>query len=221
MKRRILKIGCFLICFALLGLFGWGCRFVVAANVPTTPRITRFLLLGCDQSTRLTDSILLVTVNETAKSTTILQIPRDTYAEYTQKDYKKLNGAMSSLGERGIKQFISDALGVPIDFFVVLKLQFFDDLVNAIGGVDVDIPQDMHYSDPSQNLEIHLSKGRAHLNGREAEQFVRYRSGYVNADLGRLDAQKIFLKAFAKQCQTLSIPALLRITFIALTAHIF
>ena len=78
-------------------------------------RITRFLILGCDQSTRLTDSILIVSINESTKQAKILQIPRDTYAEYTEKDYKKLNGAMNTLGERGVKTFLSEALGVPID----------------------------------------------------------------------------------------------------------
>ena len=180
-------------------------------------RITRFLLLGCDRSTKLTDSILLVTVNETEKTASILQIPRDTYAEYTNRDYKKLNGGMQALGESGIKQFLSHALGVPIHYFFVLKLDFFRKLVDAIGGVEVEIPQDMNYSDPAQGLEIRLSKGRARLGGEEAEQFVRYRSGYVNADLGRLDAQKLFLRAFAKQCKSLTPTAILRILGLALT----
>ncbi len=180
-------------------------------------RMTRFLLLGCDRSTKLTDSILLVTVNETQKDVSILQIPRDTYAEYTDRDYKKLNGAMQVLGERGIKQFMSQSLGVPIHFFVVLKLDFFRSLVDAIGGVELEIPQDMYYSDPAQGLEIKLPKGRMRLGGDEAEQFVRYRSGYVNADLGRLDAQKLFLRAFAKQCKSLSPVSILRILALALT----
>lgn len=180
-------------------------------------RVTRFLLLGCDRSSRLTDTILLVTLNETARKASILQIPRDTYAAYTQKDYKKLNGAMNALGVSGVKAFLSDALGVPIDYFFVLKLDVFAALVDAIGGVEVDVPQDMTYSDPAQGLDISLTKGRQHLDGKQAEQFVRYRSGYVNADLGRLDAQKLFLRAFAKQCRSLSVSQLLRVLLLALT----
>ena len=192
-----------------------------AYSVPTVAkgedRVTRFLLLGCDRSTKLTDSILLVSVNETQKCVSILQIPRDTYAEYTDRDYKKLNGGMQALGERGIKTFLSEALGVPIQYFLVLKLDFFRKLVDAIGGVEVEIPQDMIYSDPEQDLEIMLPKGKMRLGGAEAEQFVRYRSGYVNADLGRLDAQKVFLRAFAKQCKSLSPGVILRILGLALT----
>ncbi len=180
-------------------------------------RVTRFLLMGCDRSTKLTDSILLVTVNESTKSTTILQIPRDTYAEYTKKDYKKLNGAMSARGADGFKAFLSEALGVKIHYFVVLKLDFFRALVDDIGGVEVEILQDMVYSDPEQELEINLKKGKMRLDGAQAEQFVRYRSGYVNADLGRLDAQKVFLRAFAKQCKNLSWRSILRVLGHALT----
>ncbi len=174
-------------------------------------RVTRFLLLGCDRASGLTDSIILASVNETRHAVTLLQIPRDTYAEYTDRDYKKLNGAMQALGADGVKDFLSEAIGLPIHYFVVLRLDCFCALVDAVGGVDVDIPQDMHYSDPVQDLTISLSQGPAHLNGREAEQFVRYRSGYANADLGRLDAQKLFLRAFAKQCKTLTPAQMLRI----------
>ena len=212
---RVFSVLLMSICFLLL-LLPIGASEVAVANTEGD-RITRFLILGCDQSTHLTDSILIVSVNESTKQAKILQIPRDTYAEYTEKDYKKLNGAMHTLGERGVKNFLSEALGVPINYFVVLKLQMFESLVDAIGGVDVEIPREMEYSDPAQNLHIHLPAGKAHLNGAEAEQFVRYRSGYVNADLGRLDAQKLFLSAFAKQCKALSFPQLLRVTALALT----
>ena len=184
--------------------------------VAAEDRITRFLILGCDRSTRLTDSILLVSLNETEREARILQIPRDTYAEYTEGSYKKLNGAMNALDAAGTKAFLSEALGVSIDYFLVLNLDFFRELVDAIGGVEVTVPKDMEYSDPSQDLHISLKAGRVRLDGARAEQFVRYRSGYVDADLGRLDAQKVFLRAFAKQCRTLTPVQLLRVTGIVL-----
>jgi len=185
-------------------------------DAPAEDRMTRFLILGCDRSTRLTDSILLVSLNETARTARVLQIPRDTYAEYTTGSYKKLNGAMSALGESGIKQLLSEALGVNIDYFLVLKLEFFRELVDAIGGVELTVPEDMEYSDPAQDLHISLKAGKVRLDGEKAEQFVRYRSGYVNADLGRLDAQKLFLRAFAKQCRTLQPMQILRVTGLVL-----
>ena len=201
------------ICGLLLGLFLFATAMFVKAEEPikTEPagvfqkeRITRILLLGCDRASGLADSILLVSINEQEKSTSILQIPRDTYAEYTEKDYKKLNGALSTLGESGTKEFFSSALGVQIHHFAVVKLDLFCKMVDAIGGVDVDVPQKMEYHDPAQNLHISLDEGRQHLDGKTAEHFVRYRAGYVNADLGRLDAQKLFLRAFAERCHELS-----------------
>ena len=223
--KRLIQLLLPLFCAACLCLlfltpaFGEAQADGAVTDVNTTPkdRVTRFLLLGCDRASGLTDSILLVTVNETEKKASVLQIPRDTYAEYTERDYKKLNGGMSALGESGIKGFLSEALGVPIDYFAVIKLDCFDDIVDAVGGVDVEILQDMHYTDPVQDLEIALHAGKAHLDGKQAEQFVRYRSGYANADLGRLDAQKLFLRAFAQKCKSLSASQFFRVVCASLT----
>jgi anionic cell wall polymer biosynthesis LytR-Cps2A-Psr (LCP) family protein len=68
-----------------------------------------------------------------------------------------------------------------------------------------------------QDLEIALHAGKAHLDGKQAEQFVRYRSGYANADLGRLDAQKLFLRAFAQKCKSLSASQFFRVVCASLT----
>lgn len=217
MKHTRFAFPVFLLLFSVIALLF--SHLAVSAEedtAETEERVTRFLILGCDRSTRLTDSILLVSLNETAKEARILQIPRDTYAEYTEGSYKKLNGAMHALGECEMKQFLSDAIGVRIDYFLVLKLDFFRELVDAIGGVEVTVPKDMEYTDPAQNLHISLKAGKTRLDGERAEQFVRYRSGYVNADLGRLDAQKLFLRAFAKQCRTLSPMQILHVTGLVL-----
>ena len=186
-------------------------------NLSPKESVTRILLLGCDRASGLADSILLVSIHEEEKSASILQIPRDTYAEYTTKDYKKINGALSTLGESGTKEFFSSVLGVPIHYFAIVKLDLFCKIVDAIGGVDVDVPQKMEYHDPAQDLHISLDAGMQHLDGKSAEHFVRYRSGYVNADLGRLDAQKIFLRAFAEKCRTLTAQDYFRLSGASLT----
>lgn len=182
------------------------------------PRVIRVLVMGCDASDRLTDSIFLVSLQKESGSMGVVQIPRDTYANYTERDYKKLNGAWSALGASAIRSFYSQNLGVPIDHFLVLNLSNLRHLVDAVGGVDIEIPQDMDYSDPAQDLEIHFQKGVAHLDGKAAEEFVRYRSGYVNADLGRLDAQKLFMRAFAMRLQNLSTGQIWRVMAASLTA---
>lgn len=220
-QKRILLSAALSVCL-LLALLALQIPLYTASSVAEEPtvqteanaqrRITRFLVMGCDKSKKLTDSIFVVTLDEDRREASILQIPRDTYAEYTTRDYKKLNGAKSALGEKGVKDFLSRALGVPIQYFFVLDLDILRNVVDSIGGVDVEIPQQMIYSDPIQGLEINLQEGYAHLDGSMAEQFVRYRAGYPNADLGRLDAQKSFLRAFAKKCRGLTLSQLLPLT---------
>ena len=181
----------------------------LSASTPLSRRtngdgVTRLLILGRDRAAGLTDSILIATLNETDGSLRILQIPRDTYAEYTQRDYKKLNGAYASLGLTGTKQFLSEALGVPLDYALSLDLDCVAEVVDAVGGVEVEVTQTMQYRDPYQDLVIDLEPGVHRLDGATAEHFLRFRSGYVNADLGRMDAQKRFIGAFAKQCAGLN-----------------
>lgn len=186
--------------------------------VTSADRVVRFLVLGRDRNAGLTDSIMIVTVNETARQVSVLQIPRDTYARYTDHDYKKLNGALNALGERGVCELLSEALGVRLHHFVVLELSALRRIVDAVGGIDVLIPQDMSYTDEAQGLTVRLQKGQRHLSGAEAEQLVRYRAGYANADLGRLDAQKLFLRAFAKACKVMDLAAIVRVTGIAVAS---
>ena len=101
-------------------------------------KITRFLVMGRDRAAGLTDSIFVVTLNETQKEASILQIPRDTYAEYTDRDYKKLNGALGALGPEKTTALMTEALGVTLDYFVVIDLDGVRKVVDAIdagGGV--------------------------------------------------------------------------------------
>ncbi len=172
--------------------------------------VRRFLIFGCDKAAALTDSVFLVARNGKTGEIRVLQIPRDTYAAYTEGSYRKINGALRALGNEACKAFFSRALGVRIDWFAAMDLECVSVLVDAVGGVDLDVPMDMDYSDPAQGLEIHIPKGRQHLDGAGAESFIRFRSGYANADLGRMDAQKAFLRAFAEKCANLNAAAFFR-----------
>lgn len=180
------------------------------APVGRSDGVTRILVLGCDRAASLTDSILLISLEAPSGNVRILQLPRDTYAVYTDRAYKKLNGAYAALGLDGMKQFLSQSLGVAIDYAAALDLDCVSTLVDAVGGVDLEITQPMQYDDPSQNLHIDLQPGMQHLDGRQAEHFLRYRSGYANADLGRMDAQKRFLQAYVQKCQTMGTGGLVR-----------
>ena len=80
-----------------------------------------------------------------------------------------------------------------------IDLEVFVEVIDMLGGVDVNVPCDMEYTDPYQNLTVRLSKGRQTLDGKSAMQFVRYRAGYIRGDISRMDAQKIFLASVVKK----------------------
>ena len=105
-----------------------------AAQTSVTDKVLRILVLGCDRASGLCDTMFIVSVRKSDGRACILQIPRDTYANYTQKSYKKLNGALFSMGAKGVKDFLAESFGVPIDFFAVLDLDAFTEAVDAVGG---------------------------------------------------------------------------------------
>ncbi len=167
-----------------------------------------FLVVGKDTASGLGDVMMLVSYDAGEECVNVLQLPRDTYAEYAKTSYRKLNGALAMLGgERALCDFLSQALCVPIDRYVTLELDALEELVDGLGGVEVDVPFDMDYEDPAQDLSIHIKKGKNLLDGKAAREFVRYRSGYLRGDIGRIDAQKIFLASLARKVKNELTPA--------------
>ena len=182
------------------------------------PETLNVLVLGKDDSSSLADVVMLVNLNVTEKSLSILQIPRDTYIDLGDGNYKKINGASKLLGGDGeLCRKLSESLGINIGGYVSFDSELVRKMVDAIGGVEVFVPADMDYDDPYQELSIHLKKGKQKLDGKEAVGFVRYRQGYLRADIGRIDAQKIFLSAFAKTAlEGLSVKDILPLSKLAL-----
>ncbi len=158
------------------------------------------LLLGEDESGKLDDVIMIVSCDTKSKKINVLQIPRDTYAEYTLSSYRKINAASDVLdGSENLSVFLTETLGIPIDGCISIDIDIIAETVDVLGGVEIDVPMDMMYKDPYQDLTIEIKKGKQILSGDKAEQFVRYREGYIRGDLGRLDAQKLFMTAFLKK----------------------
>ncbi len=177
--------------------------------------VYNFLAVGVDYLAGLSDVMMIVqfdTVNDTVY---VAQVPRDTYY-YNGSYASKLNSFYASAHARAVREgsedpdkealetlrsFFESAFGIPIDYYLCVDTAGFRDVIDAIGGVDMEVPRDMYYSDPAQGLYINLKAGMQHLDGEQAEQFVRYRKGYAEGDIGRLDAQKLFLAAVARQLQ--------------------
>ena len=157
------------------------------------------LVMGKDAAAGLTDVMMLASMDTKTGELHLLQIPRDTYADYTSRSYKKINGAYAALGGEELGAFLEEHMGVTVDRYVCVDLSVLGEVVDMVGGVRMNVPADMDYDDPAQGLHIHLKAGEQILDGEAAQMFVRYRSGYALADVGRMDAQKLFLSALAKQ----------------------
>ena len=166
------------------------------------------LVSGTDDSNGGSDTNILVAVDAENDYIYGVSIPRDTKAIINGKA-QKINAAYNIGGMELMAEVISDQLGIPVDYTVLVDLQGFEALVNAIGGVDFNVPVDMDYDDPIQGLSIHLKKGMQHLNGADALKVVRFRhnndgTGYGSEDIGRMQTQQNFLKTVAKQTLTVS-----------------
>ena len=160
------------------------------------------LVTGEDKVSGLCDVIMLVSVDTRNERICVMQIPRDTYAEYTEGSYKKLNGAANALGGvEGLRAFLSQSLGVTIDGYLALDLASFRRIIDTVGGVEIELEQAIRYTDAEQGLFIDLPSGRQVLDGKKAEMLVRYRKGYADGDIGRLGAQKKFLASLFASLQ--------------------
>lgn len=158
------------------------------------------LLGGTDRAGGLCDVLMLLTLSADRECAYVIQLPRDTYALYAEGRYRKLNGGHKFLGSMdALRQYLSESLGVEIQRSICLSPDALCEVVDTLGGVEINVPQDMDYVDPSAGLSIHLKKGKQRLNGKDAEKFLRYRSGYLRGDLGRMDAQKLFMAAMLKR----------------------
>lgn len=170
--------------------------------------IYNILLVGHDRAATLADVTMLINVNENAGTITVMQIPRDTYVD--EFPTNKINAAYSTYFSMALTddakdpyltavqsyaELLEQNLCINIHHTAVLNLDGLINIVDILGGVELYVPQRMYYSDPEQGLYIDLQEGWQTLDGKNAENFVRFRSGYVQQDLGRINAQKIFLTA--------------------------
>ena len=159
------------------------------------------LFLGVNGN--LTDFIMLGQYNPNTREIALLSIPRDTNIGNNSVD-GKINSAYSSRGLDKLEEQVTKITGIEIDYYVIFKTKILRQLVDKIGGVTVDVPINMNYDDPYQNLYIHLKKGTQKLTGSQAEQFCRFRknndgTGYPGGDVERTKAQQKFIKAFISE----------------------
>lgn len=165
---------------------------------------------------QLTDTIMLGTYNLEENKIDVVSIPRDTYYDsgYSGATMKKINAVYPMEGIRGTVKAVEDLLGIEgnINYYVELDYEGVESIVDSVGGVEMDVPINMTYSDPyaSPPLNINIRKGKQVLDGEKSIQFLRYRSGYADGDLGRVNAQQEFVKGFMDSAVSIRLPNLIR-----------
>ncbi|MBQ3378532.1 MAG: LCP family protein [Clostridia bacterium] len=168
------------------------------ASANRKPGVYNILVYGRDKVAMNSDTIMVVNLDATSGKINILHVPRDTVYLDDNNRQHKINYVYATKGREGLIAELQQLLGIHIDKYVSITTDAFREVVDTIGGVEVDVQQDMQYEDPYQDLVIDIKAGRQVLNGEKAEGFVRFRSGYADADLGRIKAQKQFIAAFIK-----------------------
>ena len=156
-----------------------------------------------------TDTMLLASYDVTNQKATVMSIPRDTMVNIPY-DIKRINAVYNygGKGEKGIQYLykeISQLVGFEPDYQVIIEWEAVGEIVDAMGGVWFDVPRNMNYDDPYQDLSIHIEKGYQLLDGEGAMGVLRYRHdndlryGYPDGDLGRIKTQQAFLQAMVEQ----------------------
>ena len=196
-----------------------GAELPEVAKSGQRPGVYTFLLVGQDTGGGgNTDTIILFTFDTNEKTIHGMSLPRDTMINSSHSgaghrlnavyNYNKGSDPDTQL-EKGItalKREVGKLTGIIPDFYVVVQWEAVGELVDAIGGVDFDVPFDMDYDDPAQDLHIHLKAGQQTLSGEDAMGLIRWRHNndysvqYPNGDLGRVQTQQAFLKAVAAEC---------------------
>lgn len=161
-----------------------------------------------------TDTIMVASYDRKNKVGDIISIPRDTLYEregYTSGGLK-INAVYQSEDIDGLIDAVESLLSIPIHKYVTVDYEAVVAGVNALGGVEIDIPFPMKYSDPYDDppLYINIPAGRQLLLGEDALKFLRYRKGYSEGDIGRIKAQQEFVKETVKKLLSFKLPTFIK-----------
>ena len=170
------------------------------------------LVLGVseDISAKLTDTIMLCGYNPSTQKAFMLSIPRDTFvgkSEASANGYDKINAQFQKSAEKTVET-VELLTGVKIDHYVIVRNISITSIFECIGSIEFDVPINMNYDDPTQDLHIHLKKGMQTLEPEQIEQLLRFRhnndgssypSSWGDNDYGRMRTQREFIKAAMNQ----------------------
>ncbi len=163
------------------------------------------LLLGVNEG--MTDVIMVCSYDMENQYVNLISIPRDTfyYRPGWDADYagNKINSIFHSEGTAKLAEAVSDTLyGMPLHYYVIVEYDDIRKVMDVIGGVEVDVPFTMAYDDPTANppLHIYIPAGTQIIDSSNVEQYLRYRKGYGNGDIGRIQVHQEFVKKVIRKC---------------------
>jgi LCP family protein required for cell wall assembly len=166
---------------------------------------TNILLVGMDKNidgAQRTDTLMLVNINPYTKHIGLISIPRDTRLFVEGHGYKKINSAYTYGGVKLLAKSLADYLQITIPYYVMIDLNGAGQIIDDLGGVELNVEKRMYYVDHAGDLYIDLQPGRQRLTGSKALQYVRFR-GDPDADLSRMKRQQNFIKALANRCMSI------------------
>ncbi len=206
-KTPLIILGVLLLVFVAGGVI-MACFPEVVPDTITTPgtegKRLNVLLLGIDarqgETMARSDSMILASYDPKTRQVSLLSIPRDTRVSIPGHGMDKINSASVYGGPDLAMRVVSNLLGIQVKYYVLTNFSGFKDIVNALGGVTLDVEQNMYHEDETDGgvYEISLSKGTQRLNGDKALQYVRYRD-YALGDIDRTKHQQKFLMALGKE----------------------
>ena len=190
---------------------------VVGHNENTKKSLQEFqvLLMGVStdqEGVALTDTIMVASYNPNTQRAVLLSIPRDSFTGTNVRRAKasdKINSIYNLTKDpMETVEAVNELTGLNIGYYAVVQTEALIELVDAIGPIEFDVPINMNYDDPTQDLHIHLEAGVQQIDGEKAEQLLRFRHNndgtsypteYGDNDLGRMKTQRDFITAVVEQ----------------------
>lgn len=207
MKKKFIKI--FIITLVLGVLITYGFLYVFLnsfsvkqkeGEVQIPKERVNALIIGVANG--LSDTLMYASFDMKENKVDLMSIPRDTY--FPRKGYKnaaqkKINAAYGSKGAEGSVKAVEELLNIKIHYYLEFDYKAVISIVDAVGGIKVEVPYNMDYDDPVDKLHIHFKKGQIVKNGEDIVRLIRWRKnnkggGYKNGDLGRIEMQQHIVK---------------------------
>ncbi|MFA5034574.1 MAG: LCP family protein [Candidatus Margulisiibacteriota bacterium] len=173
---------------------------VFLSLAPTSPIFPKsnILVLGVDKGySHRSDSIMVVHVDPDKRAVGVVSIPRDTLVTIPGRGLDKVNHAFAYGGVELARLTVEEFLGIKIPYFVTVDLTGVEEIIDKIGGVEVNVPKRMYYVDYADDLRIDLQPGRQKLNGHQVMGYLRFR--HSDNDFSRINRQQDFVKTVGKQ----------------------